>query len=162
MSAQLSQLAAPGQPRCLYHGSGFEQTELKPGFIHTGKAVIWDKYESNTYLYATACKESAEILGISSAIEKKYDLKHTHFDRDTKIIKLVFYKNPPTLAELMKIPVWLYKIRFVPGVWARCNNPYNNIDDEWKCRATIAAVDIDERVRLDVAEVLKDYTFQIS
>ena len=41
-------------PSKLYHGTGFNDLVLKPGYEHTGKEIKWDETESNRYLYATA------------------------------------------------------------------------------------------------------------
>lgn len=146
-------------PEYLYHGSAYKQEELKPGYMYTKKAVVWDKYESNIYLYATSDKESAKLLGISSAWEKIYDLTKTSFDGTAKVIHLEFEKNKPTKEQLLQIDVYLYTIPYVPGVWIKNNNPFNNIDSEYKTKQTIT--NISSREHLNVPEVLKDFTIFI-
>lgn len=146
-------------PGLLYHGSGFKQDELKPGFSHSGNVVAWDKYENNTYLYATSDKESAKLLGFSSALEKKFKLYHTTIDEDKRTIELVFDDCPPSKEEILNIDVYLYSLKYDPTVWIKNNNPFNKICSEYKTKATIK--DIIEREHLDIPEVLKDFTINI-
>lgn len=147
------------QEDVLYHGSAYLQDELKPGYQHSKKQVVWDKYESNHWLYATTNRLSAELLGISSCWEKLYDLKETHFDQKTKKIHLVFYKSPPSVELLKEAVVYLYTLPYNPTVWVKNNNPNNNIEDEYKTQATITT--ILDREQLDVAEVLKNWRIEI-
>lgn len=147
-------------PTYLYHGSGFEQTELKPGYEHTKKLVNWDRYESNAYLYATSEEITAQLLGISSKWEKTWDLKKTSIDHKAKTIDLVFYKNPPTLQQLQQIDCWVYVIMYKPHEWVKNRNPHNNIDTEYKTKQTIR--DILEVKKIDVAQALDGYAVSIT
>lgn len=156
---KLGQQSFSQQPDKLYHGSGFEQNELKPGFMHTGKVTSWDNYENNTYLYATIDRTSAITLGFSSAVEKKYDLNHTHIDNKAKTITLKFEGRVPNISELEKLKVYLYTLPLTP-VWAKNNNPFNNIDTEYKTKEVIT--DILERIRVDIPELLKEYQVNLS
>lgn len=156
LSAMFNGTSLPDQ---LYHGSAYKQTELKPGYQHSKKIVNWDKYESNIYLYATSDLKAAELLGISSAWEKKYDLASTHFDAVGKSINLVFNGEPPSIEELKGIVGYLYTIKYVPGVWIRNHNPYNNIDNEYKTQKTVTdIISVDE---INVQEVLKDFAITV-
>lgn len=147
-------------PKFLYHGSAFLQKELKPGYRHTKKTVTWDKYESNHYLYSTSSKENAILLGISSSIEKAFDLKSTHFDHSKKILKLVFYGDIPSLQELMDVKVYLYTLPYCSSTWKLNNNPVNRIKDEYKTTKTITELlDVEP---VDVSEVLKTWEISLS
>lgn len=149
-------------PQKLYHGSAYEQEELMPGFKHSKVPVYWDKYESNTYLYTTTHRDSAILLGFSSAVEKHYDLSYTHLDEQSRRIVLEFSGNtPPTLKELLQIDVFLYTISVREGVWLKCNNPFNNIDSEWKTKSTIPAGDIISREKIDLPKILENYQITI-
>lgn len=156
---KLGQIPQTNKPQFLFHGSGFEQSELKPGFEHTGKVVSWDKYEDNTYLYATTDRDSALTLGLSSAIEKRYDLKHTRIDNKTKTIELKFDGPIPTLAAIEKTKVYLYTVP-LDSAWTKNNNPYNNIDTEYKTKQTITG--ILECIRVDTSDLLKEFTVSLS
>lgn len=157
----LGQIAsANNTPTYLYHGSGFKQTELKPGYEHTKKLVTWDRYESNAFLYATTDKQEAITLGISSKWEKEWKLKSTHIDNDKKTIDLVFEDKPPSPEDLIKVDCWLYIILYNPEQWIKNRNPYNGIDTEYKTKETIK--DILDVQKIDVEEVLKSYQVNIS
>lgn len=149
-----------GSPDRLYHGSAYKQDELKPGYHHTKKTTIWDKYESNVYLYASDDREAAMLLGISSAIEKRYELNRTKIDHSAKVLKLEFASTPASREDIFNLEVYLYTIKYDPGVWVKNNNPFNNIVGEYKTKETIT--DIIYRQRLDVREVLKDWSISIS
>lgn len=151
---KLGQFTASSKPTQLFHGSGFEQDELKPGFAHTGKVVSWDGYENNTYLYATTDRDSALTLGLSSALEKKYDLTHTHIDNKSKTISLTFKGHKPQMSDIEKTKVYLYTLP-MSSVWVKNNNPFNNIDTEYKTKETIT--DIQSRIRVDIAELLSGF-----
>lgn len=149
-----------GRPDRLYHGSAYKQDELKPGYQHTKKVTIWDKYESNVYLYASDDREAAMLLGISSAIEKRYELSRTKIDHSTKTLKLEFASVPASRDDIFNLEVYLYTIKYEPGIWIKNNNPFNNIDGEYKTKETIT--DIIYRQRLDVREVLNGWSISIS
>lgn len=147
-------------PTTLYHGSAYKQTELKPGYQHSKKIVNWDKYESNIYLYATSDMKAAELLGISSAWEKKFDLKSTHIDSEAKTIRLSFNGVPVSKEELLSVTGYIYAIKYVPGIWIRNHNPFNNIDNEYKTQKTVTdIISVDE---INVPEILKDFTISIN
>lgn len=153
--ATLAQILDKTAPRVLYHGSAFKQEELMPGFRHSGKLVTWDKYESNAFLYATTEKEQAKLLGIMSALEKKYPLKHTKFDVNQKTIALTFDGRPPHIDDIKTLSVYLYTIPLTEQ-WNRVNNPVNGIDTEYKTSATITEL-LDVQT-LDVPGILTDYS----
>ncbi len=137
-------------PTHLYHGSGFKQSELKPGYEHTQKLVSWDRYESNAYLYATTEKTQAILLGISSTWEKKWDLKRTHIDHEKSVIELEFYKENPGLDRLHDVDCWVYTLDYEPNIWVKNRNPYNGIDTEYKTKSTI-----DKIIRVEQIDVKK-------
>lgn len=115
--------------RQLYHGSKFQQTELKPGLQHSGELTEWDKTESNAYLYATNDREEAIRQGIASTIEKEFDtsrfhITSTHFD--------VFYlkdaQRKPTADAIEKLVIYLYTInRSEHDGWHPVDNPHNGL-----------------------------------
>jgi len=52
----------------LFHGSGFDQSELMPGFYRSGNLVKWDETESNMFLYTTTEREVAIGQGFASTV----------------------------------------------------------------------------------------------
>lgn len=122
----------------LYHGSGFKQTELMPGFYRSGNLVEWDETESNMFLYATTVKESAIGLGFSSMIEKTFN---THRYRESGMeIEIQVYKGPlPTVRDLEQVNVYLYTMEMLPAdKWLKVNNEHNGLDTEYKTEETIS------------------------
>lgn len=154
----LGYLVSQHLPKTLYHGSGFEQTELKPGYKHTKKLVTWDNTESNAYLYATIYKEAAELLGISSSLEKKFELHRTQINEESKTVNLIFYNDIPDKEELFKVPVYLYTIPFTDA-WRKNTNKVNNIEGEYKTVETITNISSIEQV--DVRKLLADFTINM-
>lgn len=136
----------------LYHGSGFKQTELKPGFMHTGVEVKWDKTESNKWLYATTVMGEAVALGFASVIEKKYKLDRYQFKDDT--VTIAFTGVLPTIEELGKLDVYLYHIAWEPGVWVQVNNRHNKLINEYKTQAVIPSERIVLREKVDLKDWL--------
>lgn len=143
-------------PRYLYHGSAFKQDELKPGYQHTGELVTWDHYESNNYLYASDDKLAATMLGISSAVEKKYKLKKTNICANSKTFHLEFEDGPVSMSQITALKVYVYTLRFDPTIWDPNNNPFNNIEGEYRTRHTVS--DIVNREPVDVQDTLADWT----
>lgn len=144
-------------PKLLYHGSLYEQTELKPGFRHTGKVVSWDKTESNMFLYATSIKDTAIELGFASAIEKLFDVEH--FRSQGSVISIESDK-PLTLEALSKVTVYLYTIRCLDkDGWLKNDNKHNGLTTEYKTDRTIMA--IDSLIKVDITEWLKNYTVEV-
>lgn len=146
---------AQATPDKLYHGSGYEQNELKPGFSHSKKLTVWDEYENNAYLYATVDRDSAITLGISSAWEKKFKLLSTSISVDRKTIDLGFEGKVPDRSDLDNVDVFVYTLNLDHSAWRKNNNPNNNIKTEYKTTETIR--DILDRERVDVTQVLKGY-----
>lgn len=121
----------------LYHGSGFDQTELMPGFLRSGKLVQWDETESNEWLYTTTDRDEAISQAFASMIEKTYESKSYHRDGNRITIELAKCVKP-SLAELKKIQLFLYTIRLEPeDQWQKNNNEHNQIKTEWKTQAII-------------------------
>lgn len=157
---KLSNLLNRQNPNELYHGSGYKQEELKPGYQHSKKLTVWDQYESNAYLYASSDRDSAMLLGFSSAIEKKYKLNKTKIDESKKTIFLEFEKHAPSLEDLFNTEVYLYSIPYDSKLWQKNSNPFNNIDTEYKTTATITK--INDRQQLNLHDVLSDYQIQLN
>lgn len=155
----LAQILKKGAPVELFHGSAYKQDELKPGFQHSGKLINWDKYESNAFLYATIHENDAKFLGVSSAWEKKFDLKDTYINHGSKTIGLLFFKNPPTFDALMDIQVYLYTLPFSSN-WRETHNPFNGIVGEYRTSEMIK--DILNCEQVNVRELLKDYSISCS
>ena len=148
-------------PRYLYHGSAYRQDELKPGFQHTKELVKWDNSEDNTWLYASDDKDAAVMLGISSAIEKKYKLDRYQCDEKAKKMT-IDVSEPLTLADIHKLHVVIYSIKAdVNDGWMANHNPANGINGEYKTQRTIK----DNIVRCEdvrIADVLRGWRIQIN
>jgi hypothetical protein len=140
----------------LYHGSAFKHTELKPGFEHSGVEVNWDQTESNRFLYAQASKIETQLLGLASAIEKKYALARYQYRGKNITIEIDENKPLPTMSGIQALVVWLYEIdkRDEDG-WVKSDNPHNNIHNEWKTTKTIkdAILSVNQ---IDIKELLSD------
>jgi len=137
----------------LYHGSGYNQNELMPGYKRSGKLVQWDETESNEWLYATTSKATAITLGFCSKIEKIYDVKRcvTHGNE----IKITFYNNRvPSKSELERLQVYLYTIEF-DNNWVSNSNKHNKLTTEYKTKSTIRSTIISKE-QVDMKEWLKD------
>lgn len=140
----------------LYHGSAYKHTELKPGFEHSGVEVNWDKTESNRFLYAQASKIETQLLGLASAIEKKYVLTRYNYRAKNITIEIEEGERLPTISDIHSLAVWLYEIdkREEDG-WIKSDNPYNQINNEWKTTNTIkeAILSVD---KINIQELLRD------
>jgi len=121
---------------CLYHGSGYHQSELKPGIHHTGTLTEWDKSESNEWLYATTSKEEAIAQGFASVVEKHFAL--SRFRSHGVEIVVACDGQLPTLAQLSALVVYLYTITHLhEDKWVRVNNLHNGMDNEYKTKACL-------------------------
>jgi hypothetical protein len=121
----------------LYHGSGFDQNELMPGFKRSGKVVKWDNTESNEWLYVAVTKEEAVSMGFASVIEKNY-LLDRYKSHGKDIVIFIESGRLPTLAELLKLDVYLYTIqKDDKHEWVLVNNPTNDIKEEYKTKHTL-------------------------
>jgi hypothetical protein len=124
-------------PTVLYHGSGFNHTELKPGYKRTGKLVSWDVIESNKFLYATTDRNTAIELGFASAIEKKYLLDRFN-NTDSELIIQLSDEKLPSINDLLGIDIYLYEISFdEEDGWVRNVNEHNHLTTEYKTEKTI-------------------------
>jgi hypothetical protein len=121
----------------LYHGSGFDQTELMPGFMRTGKLVQWDEVESNEWLYTTTDKDEAISQAFASMIEKTYN--SMHYKREGKDIVITMEGEvAPSMAEVEKLQLFVYTIRLEPeDKWVKNANEFNQIKTEWKTQSII-------------------------
>jgi hypothetical protein len=119
----------------LYHGSGFDQDELKPGIKHTGKLVKWDQTESNEWLYATSSMEEAIAQGFASVLEKHFKVSRYKSDGDDLYIEIEAGRVP-SVAEMKALDIWLYTIEW-HDCWRHVNNAVNGLVDEYKTQETI-------------------------
>lgn len=144
-------------PTLLYHGSRFKQDELKPGFLHTGVLVEWDKTESNKFLYATSVLSTAWELGFASSIEKEFDIDRFHVHKGKIAIQT---PESIKIEDLEKIEVYLYTIHYRDeDGWTKNFNEHNNIDTEYKTKQTIRS--IESCTKLDVRKWLCNYDVTI-
>lgn len=144
-------------PTVLYHGSRFKQTELKPGFLHTGVLVEWDETESNKFLYATSVYNTAMELGFASSIEKAFDVDHFHVDKG-----IISIQTPDDLKieQLYNLPVFIYTLQCLDGdCWMKNANEHNGLDTEYKTNRTIRAIEKCEA--LDIRKWLTNYEVRI-
>lgn len=127
----------------LYHGSGFKQTELMPGYYRSGNLVEWDETESNKFLYVTTDREVAIGQGFASTVEKVFKVHRYH--EDGMNIEIEIDKGPlPTRSDLEKIEIYLYTIEMKPADgWVKVNNKHNGLDTEYKSEETISRAIID-------------------
>jgi len=148
----------------LYHGSKFDNQDkpLLPGFYHTQIEVFWDgKFESNKFLYACDSAAAAIMLGVGSLAEK--DLKSIGFkyDDDGKEVIFMFDKDdfiqPKELEKQLKgKTMFLYTIRMRPTHgWIENDNPYNNIEGEYKTPKSIPSNDY-VMAEIEILKWLKD------
>jgi hypothetical protein len=123
--------------KLLYHGSGFDQNELMPGYLRSGEIVKWDETESNEWLYTTSSRDEAIAMAFASMIEKKF--QSTEYERRGNHIRVRFpMEVAPTLAELKQLELFLYTIRLAEeDGWQKNANEHNQIKTEWKTQATI-------------------------
>lgn len=155
------QRAVVSLPSYLYHGSMYKQNELMPGFKRSHQLVRWDKTEDNTWLYTSDNREDAIMLGISSAIEKKYLLDRYRYDSRNKAM-ILDISGPCRLEDLYKLEVYLYTIRAEKrDGWQLNFNPENNIVGEYKTQETIDG-NIVRCEKIDVRNVLRDIEVKIN
>ena len=148
-------------PAYLYHSSAYKQTELMPGFKRSGELVKWDKVEDNTWLYTADRKDEAIMLGISSAIEKKWDLQRYKYNDKTKVLDIEVVDQHITKADIEKLTVWIYTIRpDAADGWVENYNPVNGLKGEYKTQGVVDSGIV--RVEpVDIHEALRKYTINI-
>lgn len=121
----------------LYHGSGFEQQELMPGFKRSGKVVKWDGTESNEWLYATTEKEEAIAQGFASILEKEFDVERYKTSGKNIEIHITGSRTPTRLA-MGKFKLYIYTMPLLEGDgWRLVNNLHNGMKNEYKTKQTI-------------------------
>lgn len=145
----------------LYHGSGFKQSELMPGFHRSGNLVEWDETESNMWLYTTTDREVAIGQGFASTVEKIY--KTHRYIEDGLNIQIQIEKGQlPTRAQLEAIEIYLYTIEMKPADnWVKVNNKHNGLDTEYKSDETIHRA-IVMRERIDMKKWLENRTIEVT
>lgn len=147
----------------LYHGSFYDAEELKPGLQHSGELTQWDQTESNAYLYATNDREEAIRQGISSAIEKCFDVHRHHTSAH---VFDIYYdpsaKRKPTIDGIDKIQIYLYTIDYVPtDGWEVVNNKHNGLKDkEFRTLRTIRD-HLEKKEIIQVGEYLKHHKLNL-
>lgn len=140
-------------PNILYHGSGYDQNVLSPGFVHSHKLVQWDITESNKFLYATTNREEAINLGFASALEKVYKIDRFHSDVNTHEITIDFNDSNKQVISFNNINVYLYEI--IPNKkdnWIKNNNKHNSITTEWKTEQS--NIEVRNKNKIDVTSWL--------
>lgn len=121
----------------LYHGSGYKQTELMPGFKRSGVLVEWDQTESNKYLYATTDMDTAIGQGFASAVEKLFKMNRFS-EKGHEILIEIEGDKIPSLEELQSVNVYLYTIDVRSfDEWEKVNNAVNGLETEYKTQHTI-------------------------
>lgn len=120
----------------LYHGSGYDQDELMPGFKRSGKIVRWDKTESNEWLYVSSTMEEAIAMGLASVIEKTYNIARYNTSGNEITIEIE-HGRIPTPQEIERTAVYLYTIAYQPEVWVKVGNAHNGSTTEYKTKETI-------------------------
>lgn len=148
-------------PTYLFHSSAYKQNELKPGFKHSGELVKWDGVEDNTWLYSCDKKQDAMMLGISSAIEKKWNLQRYKYDAKTHRLDIEVVDETITKGDIEKLHVYIYTIRpDAKDGWVENFNPINGMNGEYKTQGTI-----DENIlrceTVDIINTLRGYTVNI-
>lgn len=145
----------------LYHGSVYDQQELKPGFEHSGELIQWDGVESNKNLYTTTSRAEAISQAFAAILEKHFN--STRYKTGGKTIEVVLKgKDRPTLEQFKKYTIFLYTIRFdMEDGWKKVNNPTNGLDNEWKTTRTVKK-NIVKTEKIDLQEWLKDKALNIS
>jgi hypothetical protein len=121
----------------LYHGSGYKQNELMPGFKRSGVLVEWDQTESNKFLYATTDMDTAIGQGFASAAEKLFNMSRFS-EKGMEILIEIEGDKLPTIEELTTVNVYLYTIEMLPrDEWQKVNNAVNGLETEYKTEHTI-------------------------
>lgn len=126
-------------PDKLYHGSMYNtgSQPLVPGILHAGERISWDHgLESNEYLYATVIKKDAIILAFASLMEKRYGTERFH--SNSEVLEVSGMRKNFHMDQLRNELVYVYTI--IPNRddgWEKNDNPYNQLQDEWKTRKSI-------------------------
>jgi hypothetical protein len=148
-------------PTYLYHSSAYKQDELKPGFKHSGELVRWDGVEDNTWLYSCDKKQDAMMLGISSAIEKKWNLQRYKYDAKAHRLDIEVVGEDVSKSDIEKLNVYIYTIRpDAEDGWVENFNPVNGMNGEYKTQGTVT----DNVLRcepVDIVGTLRGYTINI-
>lgn len=144
----------------LYHSSGYMQTELKPGILHTGKKVEWDGTESNEWLYASTSRSDSIEQGFASAIEKRWQLDRFQTKGDSIVIHVT--GKVPTRKELERLEVYLYTLKNLSSdKWSKVNNKHNQLDTEYKTKTIVRSSSIDKVEKVDLEKWLESKTLKV-
>lgn len=118
----------------LYHGSNFNQKEIKPSYQHTGELEEWDDTESNEWLYATTDKELSGLMAIASYMGRHYLVNR--FSTGDRSIEIEFEKGEDLSKankELYNIPIVIYELQ-LDDKWELVNNSNNQDVPEYKSK----------------------------
>lgn len=147
-------------PPYLYHGSAYKQEELMPGFKRSGELVKWDGTESNEWLYSADDKTEAIMLGISSAIEKKFPLDRYSYDEKRKTLTIEV-SGELQKKDILDLTVWVYTIKAdSDDGWMANWNVRNGMNGEYKTQRTIDK-NIVRCEHVNIAEVLRHTQIKI-
>ncbi|WP_144106781.1 hypothetical protein [Paraburkholderia sp. BCC1886] len=144
----------------LYHGSGYNQKELMPGFKRSGVIVRWDKTESNEWLYATTDKQEAIGQAFASMMEKVRGI--TRYKAHGNVIELSVPENRiPARSDMETLEIYLYTItNLEQDEWVKNDNAHNKLLTEWKTQSTISAgIRMQEQIDLHLWLATKRLSF---
>lgn len=148
-------------PTYLFHSSAYKQDELKPGFKHSGELVRWDGVEDNTWLYSCDKKQDAMMLGISSAIEKKWNLQRYKYDAKAHRLDIEVVDEDVSKSDIEKLNVYIYTLRpDAEDGWVENFNPVNGMNGEYKTQGTITE-NVLRCEPVDIIGTLRGYTINI-
>jgi hypothetical protein len=133
---------------------------LKSGFERSNVLKRWDHTESNEFLYATSEKEVALEMAFGSLLESTFDVKKYSCYKPNIVVTLDSLSDLPEmpLEALKSKSLFLYTIHSkINHDWIKVNNDYNNLETEWKTKATISQRDIFLTQEFKVSQFLKQY-----
>lgn len=145
-----------GKPQVLYHGSGFRQDELMPGFRRTGKKTSWDGTESNEYLYTSVDAQDAREQAVAGLLEQHFGIDR--FQVRGKQVIVTYSGKKPDDFKLRQMSIWLYTIEFRDSDgWIKNDNLSNGLVGEYKTPNAIGQSRIKTTTHESVQDILKDY-----
>jgi len=148
-------------PPYLYHGSAYKQNELMPGFERSGELVQWDGTEDNTWLYTADDKTEAIMLGISSAIEKKFLLDRYSYDEKRKTLTIEISDPDFSKKDILDLTVWIYTIKADnDDGWMPNWNKQNNMNGEYKTQRHVDQ-NLVKVEHVDIHQILRNTTIKI-
>jgi hypothetical protein len=125
----------------LFHGSGYLNKTLQPGFNYTGELVQWDKTESNKFLYLSRDENEAVLNGLCGALSINHDIDQFSFSDDDNILKITTPDSSLTADMVYSSKVWLYRILKTKDIKI-VGNDYNGSTTEYKTDKVINYIDV--------------------